>query len=151
MHLVLVACSAQKLDRPAAAADLYTSDLFTKASAYARAFIAAGRADAWRILSAKHGLIHPATPLEPYDVSLIGMDPESRRAWGIATAQQVLGLSPSHVTFLAGEAYRAIIESNLMARNIGTSVPVAHMGIGEQKAWLKAVTAQLAAAAEVTP
>ena len=56
----LVACASQKLQRPAPARELYVSQLFKKASAYAGL-----TCDRWYILSAKHGLVHPDTVLEP--------------------------------------------------------------------------------------
>jgi hypothetical protein len=58
-------CAARKLDRPAPARELYVSQLFEKASAYATA-----ARDRRYVLSAKHGLVQPDTVLEPYDVRL---------------------------------------------------------------------------------
>ncbi|MBT2549736.1 hypothetical protein J7I85_15680 [Arthrobacter sp. ISL-65] len=56
----LVACASQKLQRPAPARDIYVSQLFRKASAYAEKTW-----DRWYVLSAKHGLVRPDTVLEP--------------------------------------------------------------------------------------
>ena len=50
---------------PAPALDPYVSQLFRKASAYAEAI--SGR---WYALSARHGLVHPDTVIEPYAVRL---------------------------------------------------------------------------------
>lgn len=61
----LVGCASQKLRRAAPARELYVSQLFKKASAYAEK-----TCDRWYILSAKHGLVHPDEVLEPYDVKL---------------------------------------------------------------------------------
>jgi hypothetical protein len=69
----LVGCAARKLQGPAPARELYVSQLFRKASAYAEA-----TCDRWYILSAKHGLVHPDTVLEPYDVRL-GAGPRTLR------------------------------------------------------------------------
>lgn len=61
----IVGCASAKLFRPAPARELYTSQLFPKASFYAEA-----TCERWYILSAKHGLVHPDTVLELYDVKL---------------------------------------------------------------------------------
>ncbi|MCU1510458.1 MAG: hypothetical protein JWO34_298 [Arthrobacter sp.] len=61
----LVGCASQKLKRPAPTRELYVYQLFKKASAYAEL-----TCDRWYLLSAKHGLVHPDTVLEPYDMRL---------------------------------------------------------------------------------
>jgi hypothetical protein len=61
----LVGRASQKLQRPAPARELYVSQLFKKASAYAER-----TCDRWYILSAKHDLVHPDEVIEPYDVRL---------------------------------------------------------------------------------
>ena len=52
--IALVACVKTKAETPRPARDLYVSDLFRKASAYAEK-----TADAWYILSAKYGHVRP--------------------------------------------------------------------------------------------
>src|SRR6516162_8116839 len=74
--IVLVACCGPKLAEPAPAADLYVSSLFKKARTYAE------RRGRWFILSALHGLVHPATVIAPYDVTLKKMPAQERREWG---------------------------------------------------------------------
>jgi hypothetical protein len=49
---VLVSCVKDKLDHPAPAKDLYTSDLFRKARGYAERV-----GVPWFILSSEHGLV----------------------------------------------------------------------------------------------
>lgn len=56
----LVGCASQKLKRPVPARELYVSQLFKKASAYAEL-----TCDRWFVLSAMHGLVHSETVLEP--------------------------------------------------------------------------------------
>jgi hypothetical protein len=63
--IALVACVSKKASAPMPARDMYTSDWFRKASAYA-----ARVTDDWYILSAKYGLIAPDTVIEPYDETL---------------------------------------------------------------------------------
>jgi hypothetical protein len=137
MRIVLVACAAQKVDHTAPAALLYTSDLFIKSAAYARHMVATGRADAWYILSAEHHLVDPATMLAPYDKALTTATALERRAWGHKAARQVLALAAKHVTFLAGRDYRDELALVLEAAGVTHDAPMAGLGIGSQKGWLK--------------
>jgi hypothetical protein len=83
-RVALVACGATKLDHAAPAKDLYTGQLFRKARAYAEA-----NADAWYVLSARHGLVAPETIVEPYDARM-PLAAADRRRWGhtVASALQ---------------------------------------------------------------
>jgi len=60
----VIACGGRKLPHPAPARELYTGPLFRAARAWAEQS-PGGR---WFILSAHHGLVHPDTVVEPYDV-----------------------------------------------------------------------------------
>jgi hypothetical protein len=71
-----IGCVKQKGMRPMAAADLYESTLFRGRRAYVEA-----SCDSWWILSAEHGLVHPANVLEPYDKTLKDASRDERRAW----------------------------------------------------------------------
>ncbi|HPO59114.1 MAG TPA: hypothetical protein PLV53_09745 [Anaerolineaceae bacterium] len=132
--IVLVACVSEK-NRRCAAKDLYTSDWFCKASAYARR-----SGDAWYILSAKHGLLDPNAEIDPYNETLNTMPAASRRAW----AQRVLRsleplLKPGDVVvLLAGTKYREHLIEPLQRRGCRVEVPMAGLRIGEQLSWLKA-------------
>jgi hypothetical protein len=135
----LVACSAGKLDHAAPARDLYTSQLFRKAAAYADA-----TCDRWYILSAKHGLLAPEDVVEPYDERL-PRNPRSAdvRRWAIgvrAALDYVLADVPgATLVVLAGEAYRV----PLAGAPWPLEVPMAGLGIGQQLGYL---TRQLAGA-----
>ncbi len=132
-RLFLVSCVKSKRSTPVPARDLYTSPWFRKA----RAFVE--RADGrWRILSARHGLLHPHRSIGPYDQTLRRMRVGARREW----ADRVLGdLDPlldavDEVVFLAGLRYREFLEAPLRARGVHVSVPMAGLPIGRQLAWL---------------
>ncbi len=143
MRIVLVACAASKVEHAAPAAELYTSDLFTKSRAWAEREVAAGRADAWFILSAEHGLVAPRQVLAPYNTTLNAMAPAERRAWA-ARVWAVLGqafVAPGSLVFLAGEHYRAALSAAAAAEGHAIEVPMAGLGIGRQKAWLKSALA----------
>ena len=128
----LVACVGQKGEAAAPAADLYTSDWFRKARAYVES-----QGGTWFILSALHGLVDPGQVIEPYNVTLNNMPAGERRAWGARLAEQLAARIPADqpVVFLAGRNYRDPLASWAGDR---ATVPMQGLGIGEQKAWLKA-------------
>lgn len=130
--VVLVACCGQKLPHAAPARELYVSDLFRKSRAWAERF-----GSRWFILSAKHGLLPPEAVVVPYDLTLAGMDAHARAMWGRRVADQFSWIDTRNgITVLAGAAYR---EWCLGSR---FDYPLAGMGIGQQKAWLKAQLAR---------
>lgn len=127
----LVACVGAKLDKPSPARDLYISDWFLKASAYAKAM-----SPTWFILSAKYGLLHPDQEIEPYDLTLRTMQAPQRREWGNSVVRQLqerIG-TETPIVILAGQLYRVEIEAWARGR---ASVPMAGLGIGRQLQWLK--------------
>jgi hypothetical protein len=135
----LVGCASQKLKRPAPARELYVSQLFKKASAYADA-----TCDRWYVLSAKHGLVHPDTVLEPYDIRL-GTNHRTTppiHQWGARVKEQLdaelAGLENVTLIALAGEQYRIAVHNSRWP----VAVPMKGLGIGQQLGWL---TAQLTA------
>ena len=101
MNIGLVSCSKKKLDHPCPARELYAaSALFRKARAYC------GRHyDAWYILSAKYGLVHPDTILAPYDVTLKRMARTERRSWGGRVSKQLQQLGRHTFYAHAGREY----------------------------------------------
>ena len=142
--VALVACSAQKLDRPAPARELYTSTLFRLARAWAEA-----NAGPWYIISARYGLSTPYHWLAPYDQRLPKGSPERRARWAEDVAALVhqwlgsgWGLSPDQVeiVMLAGRDYCTPLADYLREDGYTVTEPLQGMGIGSQQAWLKANT-----------
>lgn len=136
LPIVMVACCGQKLDRAAPAEDLYTSDLFRKSRAWAERF-----GVYWFILSAKHGVVAPGQVIKPYDETLNDMDPHELAMWGKRVSYQWgesdrWGKGRRPVVVLAGSRYRRWCDGR------GWHVPMAGLGIGHQKAWLKAQLSQ---------
>ncbi|WP_010188201.1 DUF6884 domain-containing protein [Sphingomonas sp. PAMC 26605] len=125
-----VACVGQKLDHPARAGHLYQSDWFRKARAYVTS--QGGR---WFILSALHGVIHPSSMIELYNVTLGDTTAADRWAWGErVSAQLAERIGPrTPGVILGGRLYRDPIPDWCGAR---ASVPMEGLGIGQQKAWL---------------
>jgi hypothetical protein len=137
----LVGCASTKLRRPAPARELYVSQLFKKASAYAET-----TCDRWYILSAKHGLVHPDSVLEPYDMKLgastSGQEPIHN--WADRVRKQLaaeLGDVPGvGLVVLAGAQYQTIVRPCQWPFEI----PMQGLGIGQQLGYL---TSQLRDAA----
>lgn len=131
--IALVSCVSSKLSEAAPATKLYTSALFTKASTYARQV-----ADGWYILSAKHGLLHPETVVEPYDKTLNKMPAAERRSWARGVVQQLRDvLRPGdRVVFLAGKRYRENLVGAIREMGCTVEIPMEGLGIGKQLRWL---------------
>lgn len=143
LRVGLVACAAQKLPRSAPARELYTSQLFRSAYEYA-----ATTYDEVRILSALHGLVHPDTHLEPYDLSLASLTRAEREAWGLLVLSQLHAdpiLQPhagrAVIYFHAGRLYRDPLAPHLTS----CRAPLAGLGIGQQLGWYAARRREIAA------
>lgn len=102
MIIALVACGKQKLAHKAPARELYTGTLFRLSYEYATQ-----HADQVFILSAKHGLVHPNTELEPYNETLNGKSKHEQKKWAYAVLQSLP--HADHYIVLAGESYRKYI------------------------------------------
>jgi cytoplasmic iron level regulating protein YaaA (DUF328/UPF0246 family) len=126
----LIACSASKLTDIAPAAELYTGDLFTKSREYVEA-----TCDAYLILSAMWGVVTPGGLLAPYEVYLPAQPKVARDSWNARVVDQLETLLDPEDTIvcLAGTVYRAWIRRSPWL----VEVPLAGLGIGQQKAWLR--------------
>lgn len=137
MRVGLVGCVKKKLDRPAPAADLYVSPLFRMRREYVE-----HTCDVWLILSALHGVLAPATVIEPYDVTLTRMGTRNRRAWAAQVLEDLSRrFDDMHdVVFEvhAGSAYadHGLVEG-LRRRGATVELPVAGLRMGEQLAWYR--------------
>ncbi len=125
----LVGCSRLKLPHRAPARHLYLSPLFRAASRYCQVFC-----DAWFVLSAKHGLVHPDTVLEPYDYSLKGLTYDQRAQWAIRVFDQMLSRRLVHLDYryrmFAGRLY-----THLLANILAADLPLRGLGIGQRLSW----------------
>jgi hypothetical protein len=130
---ILVSCAATKLDRPAPAADLYTSPLFRAARSYAEA-----SGHPWYTLSARHGLVEPTTMLEPYDTKLADLTPGERSAWAdrVARALYYKGFGGWGVFEVhAGDGYARPLRVALAPIALDIIEPLAGLGIGHRLQW----------------
>ena len=132
-EVALVACVKAKRDEPSPASRLYESTWFRKARAYAET-----KADTWRILSAKHGVLDPREVIAPYDTSLVDFSASKRREWADGVLKSLDGFldSADEVIILAGRRYREYLTGPLRERDYKVSVPMEGLGIGEQLQFL---------------
>jgi hypothetical protein len=139
--VVLIACSATKLSKPAPAYQFYSSDLFQKNWEYAKK--QTGENDIY-IISAKHHLVPHNKTLAPYDLTLKDMPSDKRKEWADEVLKQIkqkgYNLDKDKFIFLAGKAYRQYLEPEM--KNV--EAPFEGLRIGQQKkALLKALKEQL--------
>lgn len=133
--IYFVACVGKKASVAMPAKDLYQSEWFKKASAYAKS---AG--DQWYILSAKYGLVAPGDTIEPYDMTLNKMSKAERDNWAgqvMTQIEQELDETSDELYFLAGLNYREPLITWLVVDGWVTCVPMRGLGIGQQLKWLK--------------
>lgn len=132
--MILLGCVKLKVDREAAAKDLYRSPLWTARRGFAEA---TGRP--WMILSAMHGLVDPEERLAPYDLALTDLDAHERRAWGQRVAHALErrfgDLTGTVFEIHAGDAYRRAIEPGVLAGGGRIEAPLRGLPLGSQLAW----------------
>lgn len=146
MNVGFVACSALKLDRPARAADLYTSPLFKLSVRWLTERWGAHR---WYVLSAKHGLVAPETVIEPYDQTLAKASTVERAAWGEMVAEQIYrewrkSGAEWLMQVLAGKSYcdplgtalRVKVNPRTVISNLRFDEPLRGKTIGGRLQWL---------------
>jgi Fe-S cluster biosynthesis and repair protein YggX len=130
----LISCTKLKKDYRCSANEMYLeSQLFKKAVQY----VNKQNYDDWFILSAKYGLLHKDTVIEPYDITLNNMNSVQRRAWSKDVYEQLIQLNPNHLDFYAGKKYREYLIPPLLELGIHCNVPLEGKGIGEQLGYYK--------------
>ena len=109
LPIVLVSCSDTKADVPKAkripAEQLYTSPLFKKSLAYARALTTEERI---RILSAYYGVLRTSDLVTTYDLPIHKLSVRERDEWGERAGRDLkgaFGSAPAEVVILAGVEY----------------------------------------------
>jgi hypothetical protein len=146
--LCLVGCCKRKLRHSAPARDLYGSTLFRLSRRWAEL-----HADAWAVLSARHGVVEPDQVIEPCDTTIADRSPfgqprlttkgfgtwlyASVQAWRsrFATATE----APALVILAGRDRWQWLI-----GWRIAFSTPLGGLGIGERFRWLKQHTAECA-------
>ncbi|WP_223643917.1 DGQHR domain-containing protein DpdB [Corallococcus sp. EGB] len=113
VQVALVGCGKKKLEHRAPARDLYTGNLFSAHLAEAEA-----TTPHVYVLSALHGLLSLDEEVEPYDVTLRGMPPKARGAWGRQVLESLARRYPAGAVELlvyAGRAYAEPLQDALVA------------------------------------
>jgi len=128
-RVALVGCGSQKGTKAAKAKDLYRSNLFHAARAYAERTCAR-----WFILSAKFGLLDPERVIEPYEQRL---QRANSKGWGERVGRQLLDVvdHDTPIVCLAGGLYSDAID--IGHNDLYWEEPLKGMGIGQRIAWLK--------------
>lgn len=134
----LVSCGASKLDRPAPAAELYTSSLFRLSLEHARA-----TCETIYVLSALHGLLPIDEVIAPYDRRLGGK--KDREAWARRVASNIAAKHPKSepITILAGLDYAGPLRVALLTMD-GYQRVNKHADHYEWRGWRGAVEFPLA-------
>ena len=137
--IALVSCVKGKKLTNAPARDLYTSSLFHKMRSYAQM-----QAGAWFILSAKYGLLHPDTVIEPYEQTLNTASTIDRKAWAEHVCQQIRSahlIRPgTTILWLAGRKYMDQLQP--MLSGCVHANPMESMRFGQRLSWLNQQLAQ---------
>jgi hypothetical protein len=133
----LVGCVSQKQAVTSRAEDLYTSTLFQGR----RRFVTNSCHD-WYILSAKHGLVHRSTTIEPYDVALTGQSRSTKRRWAGDVLAQIERDIPNleKVTFeihAGADYFNFGLVDGLVRRGARVEIPTQGLRQGEQLQYYK--------------
>ena len=127
----LVSCTKSKAGHAMPAKNLYLpSSLFRKARAYCERTY-----DDWYILSAKHGVLHPESVVEPYDVTLNNMSIDIRREWGKQVWSGLRTLLPCVFYFHTGARYRDTVIPYFRESRVQFYIPLEGLRVGEQMSW----------------
>ena len=130
--IILLSCSARKLEAPAAAAELYQGTLFRASLEWSQR----QSPDAIYILSARHHLLELDAEIDPYDLTFNDLPARQLKDWAGTVMQQLTSRSDpqrDHFVILAGEKYRRYLVPNLKH----VSLPLEGLPIGKQVQFLQ--------------
>jgi len=130
----LVAGCGKQLTYPAAAKDLYYSQHFQACRRYVE-----DQDSRWYILSPLHQVINPEAIIKPYDKSPYSLSHQERILWARQVAESLIQVASPEIefVFLTGKLYRQEVTPILKAKGYETKVPMQHLAIGQQLAWIK--------------
>lgn len=124
--MILIQCVSSKANEELPAKELYQGQYFDAMRRYAEA-----TGEEWRILSAKHGLVHPGETLAPYDE--FGLSEQQARE----IAQSLTHSDVDSVKVIAGKKYTNPLTPELEARGIDVVELCRGMLIGERVSLLQ--------------
>lgn len=133
----LVGCGKAKQSKPAAARDLYTGSLTRLAIRWMDR-----NCELFFILSAKHGLLHPDTVIDPYNVKLSDYSDEERESWGNWVAdelEKLFNYQPIPFMVLAGSDYSNAFMPKITSLGLHEYVYEACRGLkmGSRMRWIR--------------
>lgn len=132
----LVGCSESKRAEASPAEELYTSSRFRLCREVAHV------ADSWYVLSAKHGLMAPATQVKPYDRSIGDLTTEERQQWTTLVVSQIAKAvgKDCTITFLCDTEYSSAVSRELIEKGFSVRLPFDNRTrsgkVGLLQAWL---------------
>lgn len=131
--IYIVQCVKTMSGRRGAAKDMYASPYFKKCRRHVEE-----RGGLWFILSAKHHLLEPDTPISPYQKALDDMSLSELREWGREAVRQMKERLPTaeRVVFLCGAKYECEVLDWLQSRYPEVEAPLQGKRIGERMQWL---------------
>jgi hypothetical protein len=156
IRVALVGCGKTKVAHPAPACQLYVGNLFTATRRYVEAQRLGGCFDAWYILSARYGLVHPDQVIEPYEATMDGKTVDQLAAWVNKVDGAFRCGSPGYgkwtmkggrlaVYILAGAAYADPLADAWHGLSWKIDTPLAGLQMGQRLAWLRTSTPGMAA------
>ena len=134
VSIALIGCSGPKLERPAPARQLYTSQLFRSTLE-----LAERRHDVVYIISAKHELVALDQVLEPYNRVMSDVAKEWRVIWGVRVWDSIMRRHQNvdrQIFIYAGKDYVRPIE-RAGFHQAAFHEPLAKMQIGQRLSWLR--------------
>ena len=144
-RVCLVAGSASKLGRAAAAEEIYTGAVFRASLAWARM----QQFDDLAVLSARHHVVELAQEVPPGEESMHRMTPQERRGWAATVFAAIddrwnLRGDDVDLVLLAGAPYSEELSLRIQVVAPRTRIirPLAGLGAAQQKAWLRRATEQ---------
>ncbi|MBW8833057.1 MAG: hypothetical protein JF606_27475 [Burkholderiales bacterium] len=139
-RVCLIACSASKLNRAAPAHEIYTGDVFRKSLVWARL----QTYEDIVVLSPRHHVVDLQDSLQPYDGSMYAMSVDERRRWASIVFASIdtrwdLRAGGIELVMLAGAHYaeELALRIQVVAPRVRLVCPLAGLGVGQQKAWLR--------------
>lgn len=132
MRIAIVACAKKKQPGCHPARELYSSQLFQSAFAYAKEHY-----DGVFILSAKYGLITGDKKIHDYDQTLKAMSMDEKKDWSELVLKQIYAITRpgDEIYFFCGKHYRRLLLAQIKDR--ACHVPLQGYGIGKQLQFYK--------------
>lgn len=134
LSIGLVGCSGPKLEEPAPARQLYTSQLFRSALA-----LAERRHDVVYVISAKHELVTLDQVVAPYDLAMGDVAKEWRAIWGQRVWWSIQRRHPRvdrQIFIYAGKDYARPIR-RAAHQHATFHEPLAGLQVGQRLKWLR--------------